>query len=248
MTAPVTIFTNACIDLGRMGIGESAPSAPDLALCLVHYNRLVSRWTAQGRMSYYERNQAFTITTSQQSYSFGPSGADFTFSGGVRPPTINRAKLVLTASSPNSEIELPVIYKQSYDGLAIPAQSGTEPYCLYYQPTYPNGTIWPVPYPTTTSNKIRLFWDAQLGVIAMAAIGTDIDMPPALEDALTFTLEERLCIPFKIPVPDELKTQAHGARQVYAQINESDPALIGTDLYGRGESFDNYWFRSRGQQ
>ena len=248
MASPADIFRNALLDIRRMGIGESAPSGPDTALCLSHYNRIISRWSAQGKMSYYERTQAFTFTTSQQSYSIGPtgSGADFIFSGGVRPARINRAKLILTASTPDSELELPVIFKQVYESIDIPAQSGTQPYCVYYQPTFPTGTLWPVPYPTTTSNQLRLFWDAQLEIIAMADISTDISMPPALEDALTYTLEERLCIPFGIPVSDDLKVQAHGARQVYSQSNDCDPALISTDLHGRQGYNDNYWFQSRG--
>ena len=252
MAAPADIFRNALLDLGRMGIGESAPSAPDLALCLSHYNRLVSRWSAQGKMSYYERNQAFTFSVSQQSYSIGvtANSPDFTITapGGVRPPFINRAKLVLTASSPNSELDIPVIFKQVYESINTPEQIGVQPYCVYYQPTFPNGTLWPVPYPTNTSNKLRLFWPAQLEVIAIADIATDIPMPPALEDALTWTLEERLCVPFSIPVSDELRIQANGARQVYSQLNDSDPALISTDIQGRGSPYDNYWFRSRGHE
>jgi DNA recombination-dependent growth factor C len=82
----------------------------------------------------------------------------------------------------------------------------------------------------------------------MADISTDIDMPPVLEDALTFTLSERLCIPFRLKVSDELREQAHGARQIYRQINESDPVLIGTALLGTNGTVDNYWFQSRGHQ
>ena len=247
MTAPVDLFANALRDIGKMGAAESMPSAEDTALILSHYNRLVMRWAAQGWMSYYERTAAFTFTVSQQSYSIGPtaSGADFIFAGGVRPPTISRAKLVMTASNPDTELELPVIFKDTYESFTIPAQSGTQPYCIYYQPTFPTGTIWPVPYPTVTSNQLRLFWPAQLGVLASTDLVTDIPMPPALEDALTATLSERICIPFGVPIPDDLRIMAAGARQVYRQLNDADPPLIPTALRG-GNTVDTQWFISRG--
>lgn len=249
MPSPQDIITNALRDLNILSVGVPQPAAEDLALGLAHYNRLVNRWAAQGRMSYYVTNQAFTFATSKQSYTIGVAAntPDFTISAGVRPPKIHRAKLVLTASSPASELDLPVIFVETYEGIPNPAQSGTQPYAVYYQPTYPNGTLWPVPYPTNTANQIRLYWTAQLNTVAIADIATSIDMPPALEDALTFTLEERLCIPFgKTPSP-ELAKQAWGARQIYSQLNDADPALIGTALRGGGNTaVDVYWLQSRG--
>lgn len=247
MPSPQDIIQNALEDLNKIGSGVTV-GAEDLALGLKHYNRLVSRWSAQAKMSYYVRTQAFTFSVSQQSYSLGPtgSGADFIFSGGVRPPKIDRAKLVLTASNPDSEIDLPVILLSIYQSIPNPAQSGTTPYCVYYQPTMPTGTLWPVPYPTNTSNQLRLYWTAQLEAIAIADIATNIDMPPALEDALTFTLEERLCIPFGLTVPDELRKQAAGARQIYSQLNDAEAPLIPTALRGATNATDTQWFLSRG--
>lgn len=245
MPSPLEIFKNALIDIKRMGSAEAAPYAEDTELCLTHYNRIVSRWAAQPEMSYFEFSQAFTFTTSQQSYTLGMtgSGADFIITGagsGVRPPKINRAKLVLTASSPDYEIDLPVIFKAQYETIPNPAQSG-QPQVLYFKPTFPMGTLYPVPYPSVTTNQLKLYFGAQLQTVAIGDIGTNIDMPPALEDALTFTLEERICIPFGKKVPDELKIQANGARQIYSQLNDGDPAFISTAIE-RGDGYpDLYW-------
>ncbi len=248
MASPLDIIRNALIDLNKLGIAETAPTGEDVALGLSHYNRLVTRWAGRSKMSYYERNQAFPFAVSKQSYTIGPTGsaADFIFSGGVRPPVISRAKLVMTTSTPATELDLPVIYKDRYDGLVNPAQTGTQPYCVYYQPTFPIGTLWPVPYPLNTANQLRLFWWAQLEVVAIADVATDIPMPPALEDALTWTLEERLCVPFEKQIPPALTEQARGARQAYSQLNDADPAFIATALRGSSGAVDTYWFQSRG--
>lgn len=253
MPSPLTIMDNALRDISAIGAGESSAGGSDATMALSHYNRIINRWQSLSRMSYFEFSQSFTFSVSQPSYTLGitGSGADFVITGagvGVRPPKINRAKLVITSSSPYSEIDIPVIYVAEYESIPVPLMTGTQPYAVYYKPTFPNGTLYPVPYPTITSNQLKLYFGSQLAQVAMADITTNIDMPPALEDALTFTLSERLCIPYGKEVPSELKIQAAGARQAYSQLNDSDPVFISTGLYGEQGIYDNLWMRSRGQQ
>ena len=253
MPSPLDIITTAEKDINVIGDGDAAASGGDLDKGLNHYNRIISRWQALGRMSYFEFSQSFAFAASQQSYTLGitGSGADFIITGagvGVRPPKINRAKLVIVATTPYGEIDLPVIYKQEYESIPAPTLTATQPYELYYKPTYPNGTLFPVPYPTVTTNQLKLYFGSQLATVAVADLSTSIDMPPALEDALTYTLEERLCVAYGKAIPDDLKNLAHGARQVYSQLNDADPAFIGTDLLGQSGTYDNLWMRSRGQQ
>ena len=233
MPTPQQIINNALADLNKLGAADSAPNDEDNALGLSHYNRIIDRWRAQGKMSYFEFSQSFPWAASQQSYTLGPvdSGADFIITGagsGVRPPKINRAKLVLSGGY---EIDLPIIFKREYQSWPLPTTESGQPLRLYYNPSFPTGTLYPVPYPTSLTDELKLYFGSQLATISMDDIGTDIDMPPALEDALTLTLTERLCIPFQKPVTQELKTAAFGARQVYSQLNDADPAFIGTDIY-----------------
>jgi hypothetical protein len=239
LPSPQDIIINALLDINRMGAGESAPNAEDNALALSHYNRIVDRWRALGRMSYFEFSQSFPWTVSKATgYTLGPtgSGADFIITGtgtAVRPPTINRAKLVLSGGY---EIDLPIIFKREFQTWSLPSTESGQPLRIYYNPGFPVGTIYPLPYPVSLTDELKLYFGSQLETITMGGdtptIAVNIDMPPALEDALTFTLAERLCTPFGKAVTQELKIQAHGARQVYSQLNDADPAFIGTALYG----------------
>lgn len=227
------MFTNALVDIGVLAIGQTI-STEDLELCRTKFNRMLGQWNTQRRFAYYMRDQAFTITASQQSYSLGTSAnsADFVITAGTeRPVKIERARLVLVAPSPDSESELPVINWDQRANESTPALSATVPTRLYYQPTFPNGTLWPTPYPTTTTNKIRLFWWAQLAAIASGQTGTNVDLPPGYEDALTLSLSEIMCLPFGKGISQDLASQSRTARENIRALNSKPPLMV-TDWPG----------------
>jgi hypothetical protein len=104
MPSPLQIITNALMDLNVTGAGQSSPSGEDTELALSHYNRAVGDLVARG-LGWYEVNEVFPFAVSQQSYQLAPvgttpaSGVFVMTAAGVRPPKIDRAKLVLTSSS-----------------------------------------------------------------------------------------------------------------------------------------------------
>ncbi len=233
MPSPSSIITNALEDLGIVAVGQQ-PNAQYMVKGLSHYNRMVGELAARG-LGWYEVNELFTIGVSQQSYTIGPaaSSPDFVMTAsGVRPPSFERAKLVLSASSPVQEFIIPIITVQIYSAIPNPAQSALYPIRIYYQPTVPNGTLWPVPYPTGTNNGIRLFWKNQLAAVELADVETDIDMAPDVEDALTWDVLRRCAPAFGRPITDDQKVLAMSAWQTLLTLKNQDPVLIPTDLAG----------------
>lgn len=220
-----------------LGAGETSPSGEDTELCLAHYNRMVGYLAARG-LGWYDVNEAFTFSVSKQSYLIGPGPAvagvpDFVMTAaGVRPPKFDRAKLVLTTGSPDTEYVIPIITTQEYSGIVNPAQSALLPQIIYYQPTFPNGTLWPVPYPTATTNQLRLFWKNQLAPVLIAAISTNIDMPPGVEDPLTWDLMRRIAPSFRRPLTPDQIMLANSSFNVLLTMKNADPAYIETDIQG----------------
>lgn len=230
MPTPTVIFTNALTDLGRIATGGSGTAA-DLELCRLHFNRMLGQWNTQRRFAYYIYNQAFTFSASQQSYTLGTSAnsANFVITAGTeRPVKIERARLVTVASTPDSESEIPVLDYDQYANISSPAGSATVPSVVYYQATYPNGTLWPVPYPTVTTNKLRLFWWIQLVSVASGDVGTNVNLPPGYEDAITLSLMESICMPFGLKISQDLKERARMSRLNIAALN-SKPPMMRTD-------------------
>lgn len=241
MPSPLDIITSVLKSLGVVGNADPLPAPEDTDLALSHYNMIVEDLAAR-QLGWFDVNEAFSFAASQQSYSIGPaaSGANFiTAAGGVRPPKFDRAKLVLTATSPNEEIDLPILTVQSYSAVPNPSQSALQPLRIYYQPTFPTGTLWPVPYPTVTTNKLRLFWKNQLATVAVADTGTNIDMPSGVRGALHWELLRRCAAGgFNKALTEEQRQIAADSWRVLLTLKNADPALISTDI--RGAATDRF--------
>lgn len=234
MPSPTDIINNAIVDLNIASTVE-AVKPNDFLLGFNHYNRIVNRLALLPKMGWYMRNESFPFAASQQSYTIGPSGsADFAITG-PRPPLFDAAKLVLTSSTPSNEIQIPIITVQIYESVPIPELTSGQPWMIYYQPTVPDGTLFPIAVPTNTANELRLFWRVQLVEVSIDDVGTSIDLPPAYEDMLTSMLMVRLAsIPaYGITLTADMRLMASEAYSLVAGQNNSDPKLIGTDLLGR---------------
>lgn len=200
-------------------------------------NRLLGQWATRRLFVAYMSFTAYTFSASQQSYSIGPSGADFT---ATRPVRIERANLVIVADSPDTEMQLEVINTDDYASLNIPALSSTIPTRLYYQATYPNGTLWPRPYPTTTTNKLRLFvWNQ---ITEYAALSDTVTLPPGYLDAIVLSLAESMLAQY--PTVAAAQYIIDGARRARAAIQGLNSVLpnIGTaDGFKNGGRQTPYW-------
>jgi hypothetical protein len=230
---PLDVISGALEDLCVIPAGGT-PGGGILTLGLRHYNRMVEYLAAQ-RLGWYEVNEAFTFSASQQSYTIGKAGSGANFimtAGGERPPKFDRAKLVLTAGSPDTEIVLPIYTVQEYSAIAQPAQSAAEPGVIYYVPDFPNGKLFPVPYPTTTTNQLRLYWKNQLATVLVAAISTDIPVPPGVQDALTWELLRRCAPAFGWTLTADQLAMANSSWQVLITMKNADPGYISTNTRG----------------
>src|SRR5437763_9643024 len=132
--------------IGATTHGRTANSDA-LADGLAALNQLVDAWGAEKLSCYTSSRTVFNVTSSQQVYTIGPSGADWT---APRPMYIDRAGLLLSGSD---VIETPLaILRNQSDWAAIRIKGMTSPIstALYYQPDYPNGQIALWPYPSAS--------------------------------------------------------------------------------------------------
>ena len=212
-----TIIQDAMRYINKLGAGQTISTA-DQTFGLSVLNDIIDLWRTKSHFVVYYDHSSYAYSTSKQSYSIGQDSADFTAD---RPIKIIRANLILTADDPDSRVALEVFNMDEYAQLRLPAQSADQAVCLYYQPTYPNGTLYPWPYPTDDSdvlaNKLELFTWMQLS--SYANTSTAVDLAPGYKNALTKTLSEWLCVPYGIPLNPEVKDQARIARSAIANVN-----------------------------
>ena len=224
------LFTDAAVDSGALAPGESMPA--EIAEVLRrHANRMLGQWRQQKRYVWAAQAQEWAFGSSKQAYTVGASAdsPDFAVTSGQRPNHIDRAKLVLVNSTPNVEMDLPVLNVQEYSAENVPKLTTTIPGRLYYAPTVPNGTLYPIPYPTNTSNKLKLWWWIQIDDVSAANVGADVTFPDGYDDALIATLTERVCIPLGKTITDDMKALARQGRATIAATSIAAPPMLVSD-------------------
>lgn len=188
---PQDLFSDVLRTLGNLGAAESEPAAEDTEVCRRGLNRMLGNWNTRRRNAYYIREQSFAFAVAREYYTIGPvgGGANFEVTAGNRPLKIETAKLVLTNSDPPIENLMAVINQDQYKRIAIPKLASTYPSTLYYQPTFPNGTLRIFPaYPTETTFELKLSWWNQFLTVAAADVTVDVPLPDGAEGAIMWNL------------------------------------------------------------
>ena len=217
-----TLVGNALTELGLLAAGETL-SANDGALGLSKLNRMLDSWNTRKLYVYVITKTSFAFGTSKQSYTIGPLGADFT---AARPVRIDRAQLIIVGTT-DVQLPLRLLDVDEYSNLAVPKLASTFPTQLYYQPTFPNGTLWPWPYPTNTANKLDLNMWTQLS--KFTSLNDSFAFPPGYEDAITYSLSESMGPSFGKTITEDLKELARKARANIQSLNVTSP-LIKSDF------------------
>lgn len=202
------VVNEACQDAMVLGPGEVL--AGDVAAnVLSRLNRILDNWNADQKFAYAERSDTFTITPGLNPHTLGPTG---TFNYAVRPVTIDSAAVVDTSVSPNIQIPIKLRDWQWYARLASPDTTATYEVSAYYQPDWPNGSLflWPVP---TTAYGINLYSKT---VLSQLTLTSTFSLPPGYRDAITLTLAENISMLFEQqPNPLLVQKAAEARRRAF---------------------------------
>lgn len=185
---------------------------------MVRLNRILDNWTADGRSIWCQQIPApFTITPALQPHTIGPSG---TWTLSKRPELIDRANLVV---SNNIRRALNIRDAEWWMGLTAPAITGSDPTDLYYERSWPNGSVylWPTP---TAAYRVELLVQADLSGATLLATDT-VSLPPGYPDALMLTLAESIAPGFKVEMDPVTRQRAIEARARAFGNNSRIPKL-----------------------
>lgn len=176
MTTALQLVTSALRKIGAVAAGE-APDADEQSDALAALNQIIESWNLQGLALYRRENVAYSLVPSQQSYTIG-SGANF---NGARPITLNGAFV----TRGGIDYQLEPLTQAQWNEILQKSQESQLPEAVYYEPTFPDGTLrfWPAPLESLT---VTLAINMQLG--AIADINDDLAFPPGYERALVYAL------------------------------------------------------------
>lgn len=216
-----------------MEIGVQDPIEPvdpnQLTLGLRRLNGILGLWNARGETSYAASFPSYTTTGSLNPHTIGPDSATWTAT--QRPVAILAANQL--QGSGTNQVRLPITVRDQvwwFSQQLVPNVESSVVTDLYYDPTYPNGSVylWPVPSGAVSiALQVRLL----LSAVAEADLGSDIELPFGYERAITLTLAEDLATPLSVPMPQDLPRKASDARAVIFGVN-SGPVRIRTRQSG----------------
>ena len=119
--------------IGVLAAGETA-SSEDFADALAELNRLLKSWSADGINLHYRVHESLSLVSGDGDYSIGTSG-DFNT---ARPNEIEQAFIRDSGGGDHPLRIRPIAEYWSLENKS----SSTRPSILYYDPTYPTGTIY----------------------------------------------------------------------------------------------------------
>lgn len=209
------------------------PTPPELlTLALTRYNSILNQRNAQQMAVYAILFPTFTTTSGLSPHTIGVTANSPTWTvTGNRPVDV-----IGVNQQQSSGVNLvnigPLTKRDRAWWLAQPVpniQTGV-PTDFYYEPTWPNGSmyLWPVPDAAyTVQLEVRVVLDE----VAEADVTNDFSLPPGYQRDLTMTLAEDLCGPLSIPMPPSLTVKAREARAI-VQANNNPPLRIATWDFG----------------
>lgn len=205
------------------------PAPEDTTFGLENLNRMLDAWNAneRRRFTFQTTFSPFTLTPSRTIHTIGPTGHFVVLQ---RPQTIDGATILLTGTSPLIRIPLNLRSKEWYQAQGDQASTISIPSDLYYEPTFPNGSLylWLVP---STAYQVELM---TRGLLSALTLTDRISLPAGYRDALIYTLAERLVFPMGVEMPQGLPRAARDARAIVIDANTEGPPPLQTRDSGMG--------------
>jgi hypothetical protein len=169
--------------LRAVGAGDSI-IAEEAIDGLAALNDMVDAWNAENLMVFASARDLYALQSGKASYTLGASGgADWI---APRPVHIDHATY-LDVSNPSQPFEraMRLLTEPEWAAIALKSVTNTLPDRLYYDPTFPLGTvkIWPVP---AIASQIALYTPAP--VTSFSSLDDQISLPPGYSRALRYNL------------------------------------------------------------
>ena len=220
------IIEAALQDLGIIEAGSS-PNFDDLAWCLGKFNRMLNSMSADGINLFYRVSESFAMTSGTASYTIGSSATFDT----TRPNVIEQAFIrvdgydYIVTPRPMDE----------YWGISDKTTQG-RPYLLYYNTTYPNGTIYLYYVPDSSDD---LYIVSQKPLTTYSDEDTSVSIPAEYEDTLITRLAMQIAPRYGISVSSELALNAKTAyNNMKARNFANDMKPVELYITGGGGAYD----------
>lgn len=239
VTSAADIVRLALKDAGVLGVGQTA-NAEDTNDAFDTMNMMIAQWNIKRWMIYHLLDLKI-VSTGAISYTIGPGGDIDTGTQG-RPDRLEDGSFyrqLITASSPN-QIDYPLSILESredYSRIGL-KQLSTIPQYIFYDVTYPLGTLYPWPVPSAVKYEIHVAVKDQL--TEFANLANPINLPHQYIAALRFNLGVMLRPMYQMKPDPSLAVLAVTALNIIKNSNTQIPRLLIPIQLGRGWLYSVY--------
>ncbi|KKL11993.1 hypothetical protein LCGC14_2540210 [marine sediment metagenome] len=179
MATALNLITDAFEEARVYSPGESIPNAKSAA-ALRKLNRMLESWSNENFLLHFQTEETLTLTAGQASYTIGTSGSpDFNT---VRPLEILKGTFIRRTST----LDEPLAVKSFEEyRLRRDKASGSVPWWISYNPTYPNGqlVLWWSPDSAYALHLLSL-----KALTNFSDLTTTVSLPPGYESAIVYNL------------------------------------------------------------
>ena len=203
-------------------LGRSETPASDMVTDgLATFNAMLDEWHTNNLTVYRIGSQSFTWASGQTSRTIGPTG-DLV---GTRPNEIDHA------FQRENSVDHPIgtLSAQEYSAIADKTTTSTLIQWLYYDPTYPNGTLYAYPVPSVAASiQIKALEPLQ----SFTASIDELALPPGYENAIVYNGAIELAGEYQRPVPNYVQSRATSSLRNVRRQN-SRPVLMRSDFHSQ---------------
>jgi len=198
-----------------VGAGE-VPDADDAADALLSLNLMLDAWQAERLYVFAVVERLGTLVAGTATYTVG-AGATFNV------PRPQRIEWAYTRDSQNYDRDVDVVPDQVFAAISLKSLGNVFPTVLWYETAYPLGVIhlWPLP-----PAGLVLHFGAWTVLSEYTSLNDAVSLPPGYEDAIVFSLAERICPEYGKAVSPDLMKQAINARANIQQDNLPDMRVM----------------------
>jgi hypothetical protein len=231
--ATVLETCTAAMELAGVLAGGETASATDAQRVFRALRGMLESWGTERNFIYVTTQQAITATGAT-SYTIGEGtpAADIV---SVRPNAITDDCFWRTGSS---DYPLYQINRQEYNEITNKSEGGL-PGRIFYDATYPNGTlyVWPIPSSGT------IYLNSVKPLAALSLISDSLSYPPGYQRAIEYSLAEEIEGLFDLPVPPSVHTIAAKARRNIKRLNAEDRLMhLPSEMMPRFGYLDINWW------
>ncbi len=207
--------------------GADQISADDAADALLSLNQMLDAWQAERLYAYTIDTQTLALTAGVTSYTIGPAG---NINLALRPPKIEWA---FTRDSQNFDRALQMVPREVYQSIALKSLGNTFPTLLFYEPQFPVGQLYLWPAPPASLTLYLGTWEV---LTEYADLNATVALPPGFEDAIVYSMAERMAPEYGEPADPAVQRMAAMARARVKNLNLPDPRvtceLVGSNFRG----------------